>query len=71
MNYKSEIILPENIVLEVIEADAVVKKQTATSSYKPATLERNIKTLVPPFIDVGDKIVISTLDASYVEKAKK
>tara|TARA_Y100001970_G_scaffold154466_1_gene189307 strand:- start:5812 stop:6381 length:570 start_codon:yes stop_codon:yes gene_type:complete len=70
-NKPVSIILPENIILEVIEADAVVKKQTATSSYKPATLERNIKTLVPPFIDVGDKIVISTLDASYVEKAKK
>ena len=63
--------LPTNIECEIENTEGVVKKQTATSSYKPATLERNIKTLVPPFIDVGDKIVISTLDASYVEKAKK
>ena len=56
---------------KVVESDAVVKGQTATSSYKPAVLERNIKTSVPPFIEVGDIVVISTLDSSYVEKAKK
>ena len=63
--------LPSNITLKVIEADAVVKGQTAASSYKPAVLERNIKTSVPQFIEVGDIIVISTIDSSYVEKAKK
>ena len=65
------IILPDHIVFRVIEADAVVKGQTATSSYKPAILERGIKTSVPPFIEVGDEIVINTNDSSYVEKAKK
>ena len=65
------IVLPESITLEVIEADAVVKGQTAASSYKPAILERNIKTSVPPFIGIGDKVVISTNDSSYLEKAKK
>tara|TARA_Y100000741_G_scaffold311357_1_gene255422 strand:+ start:361 stop:930 length:570 start_codon:yes stop_codon:yes gene_type:complete len=64
------IILPDTIKLKVIEADAVVKGQTAASSYKPALLDRNIKTSVPPFIEVGDTIVISTYDLSYVEKAK-
>ena len=63
--------LPDNIKLKVIEADAVVKGQTAASSYKPAILERNIKTLVPPFIEVGDEIIINTNDSAYVEKAKK
>ena len=62
--------LPEHISLKVIEADAVVKGQTAASSYKPAMLERNIKTSVPPFIVVGDEVVISTTDLSYVEKVK-
>ena len=65
------IILPENVSFAVIEADAVVKGQTTTSSYKPAVLERNIKTLVPPFIEVGDIVVINTSDTSYVEKGKK
>jgi elongation factor P len=65
------IILPDHVSFAVIEADAVVKGQTATSSYKPAILERNIKTSVPPFIEVGDVIIINSDDASYVEKAKK
>jgi len=65
------VVLPEHITFEVIESDAVIKGQTAASSYKPALLERNIKTSVPPFIQVGDKVVISTYDNSYLEKAKK
>ena len=64
------IILPDNIKLKVIESDAVVKGQTAASSYKPALLERGIKTTVPPFIQVGDTVVVSTSDATYIEKAK-
>ena len=63
--------LAGNIVLKVVETEGVVKGQTAASSYKPATLERGIKTSVPQFISVNDKIVISTIDSSYVEKAKK
>ena len=70
-NQPVSIELPYNVTLKVIETESVVKRQTAVSSYKPAVLERNIKTLVPPFIDVGDKIVINTTDSSYVEKAKK
>jgi len=65
------IILPDHVSFKVVESDAVVKGQTATSSYKPAILERNIKTSVPPFIEIGDEIIINTIDASYVEKAKK
>ena len=65
------ILLPDHVSFAVVESDAVVKGQTATSSYKPAVLERDIKTLVPPFIEVGDVIVINTHDCSYVEKAKK
>ena len=65
------IILPEQVTLKVIESDPVVKGQTAASSYKPAVLEKNIKTSVPPFIEVGDEVVINTNDSSYVEKAKK
>ena len=53
-SYESQpvsIILPDHVNLSVVEADAVVKGQTAASSYKPAILEKGIKTLVPPFID--------------------
>ena len=65
------IILPDHISFKVVEADAVVKGQTAASSYKPAILERGIRTSVPPFIETGDEIIINTSDSTYVEKAKK
>ena len=65
------IALQDSIKLEVIDTEAVVKGQTATSSYKPALLKGNIKTAVPPFIENGDFILINTQDASYIEKAKK
>lgn len=62
--------LPEHLILEVVEADAVVKNQTASSSYKPAKLENGVRVLVPPFIENGDKIVVRTEDDTYVERAK-
>ena len=60
----------ETVVLEVTEADPVVKGQTAASSYKPAVLSNGVKTMVPPFVTTGEKIVVKTDDASYVERAK-
>jgi elongation factor P len=62
--------LPASVVLEIVEADPVVKGQTATSSYKPAKLSNGVKTMVPPFIETGERIVVRTEDASYVERAK-
>jgi elongation factor P len=62
--------LPPTVVLEVVEADPVVKGQTAASSYKPARLSNGVKTSVPPFIETGEKIVVRTEDGSYVERAK-
>ena len=62
--------LPPSVTLEIIEADPVVKGQTATSSYKPAKLSNGVKTMVPPFIEAGERIVVRTDDASYVERAK-
>ncbi len=65
------ILLPDNVTLKVEETEAVVKGQTAASSYKPAILTGGIKTSVPPFISTNDFIVVNTSDASYVEKVKK
>ena len=62
--------LPATVVLQIVEADPVVKGQTAASSYKPAMLSNGVKTLVPPFIETGERIVVRTEDASYVERAK-
>jgi len=62
--------LPDHVTLEVIEADAVVKGQTASSSYKPAVLDNGVKILVPPHIGTGTRIVVNTADVTYVERAK-
>jgi len=62
--------LPETVVLEVVEADAVVKGQTASSSYKPAVLENGVKILVPPHVESGTRVVVRTEDSTYVERAK-
>ena len=62
--------LPDTVVMEVVEADAVVKGQTASSSYKPAILENGERVMVPPHIESGTRIVVRPEDASYVERAK-
>jgi elongation factor P len=62
--------LPDTVVLRVVEADAVVRGQTAASSYKPALLENGVRVMVPPFIETGTRIVVSTADRAYVERAK-
>jgi elongation factor P len=62
--------LPDTVVAEVVEADAVVKGQTASSSFKPAVLDNGVKVLVPPHIAAGTRIVVNTADGSYVERAK-
>lgn len=62
--------LPQKVVVEVEETEPVVKGQTASSSYKPSTCTGGIRVMVPPHIGVGTRIVITTEDNSYVERAK-
>jgi len=62
--------LPQRAVLEVTETEPTVKGQTASSSYKPALLSNGVRTMVPPHIAVGTRIVVMTADGSYVERAK-
>jgi len=62
--------LPETVIMKIVEADAVVKGQTASSSYKPAKLENGVRVMVPPHIESGTRIVVNTADATYVERAK-
>ena len=60
--------LPKHLEFEIIETDGVVKGQTASSSYKPAVIQNNIKIQVPPFINQGDKVVIESASRDYVKK---
>ena len=62
--------LPQRVTLEVVETEPVTKGQTASSSYKPATVDNGLRVMVPPHIGVGTRIVINTEDNSYVERAK-
>lgn len=62
--------LPARVTLEITETEPVVKGQTASSSFKPATLSNGAKTMVPPHIGVGTRVVVMTEDGSYVERAK-
>ncbi|UTW54980.1 elongation factor P [Kordiimonas sp. SCSIO 12610] len=61
--------LPEKVTLEVTETEPVVKGQTASSSYKPALLENGLRVGVPPFVNAGDRIVVSTSEREYVSRA--
>jgi len=62
--------LPRLATFEVVETEPSVKGQTASSSYKPAVLSNGVKTMIPPYITVGTRIVILTEDGSYQERAK-
>ena len=52
------------------EADPVVRGQTASSSYKPGKLDNGRRVMIPPYIEAGTRIVVSTADGSYMERAK-
>ena len=62
--------LPAQVVMEVVEAEPVVKGQTASSSYKPAILENGERVMVPPHIETGTRIVVNPEEGTYVERAK-
>ena len=62
--------LPQRVTFEIVEADPVVKGQTASSSFKPAKLSNGARVMVPPHIGAGTRVVVMTADGSYVERAK-
>ena len=61
---------PQRITVEIAETEPVVKGQTASSSYKPATTTNGIRVMVPPHIGVGTRVVINTEDNSYQGRAQ-
>ncbi len=63
------IALPDQVILEVSETEPVVKGQTAANSFKPAILSNGVRTNVPPFVGVGERLVINTEDGTYVKRA--
>ncbi|MFZ5609344.1 MAG: elongation factor P [Pseudomonadota bacterium] len=61
--------LPEHVTLAVAETEPVVKGQTAASSYKPALMDNGVRVMVPPFVNVGDRVIVATADSTYVRRA--
>ena len=62
--------LPDSAIFEIVEADPVIKGQTATTSYKPALLSNGVRIMVPPHIEAGTRVVVKLEDGVYVERAK-
>jgi elongation factor P len=62
--------LPEQVEATIVEADAVVKGQTASSSYKPALLDNGVRVMVPPHITAGTRIVVDVYNQEYVRRAE-
>lgn len=62
--------LPNQIAAKIVEADAVVKGQTASSSYKPAILDNGVRVMVPPHISAGTRIIVDVYAQEYVKKAE-
>ena len=61
--------LPQHVEAEVVEADAVVKGQTASASYKPAVLDNGVKIMVPPHVTAGTRVIVDTGEFTYVKRA--
>jgi elongation factor P len=62
--------LPQQVTLVITEAEPTIKGQTAASSYKPAMLENGVRVMVPPFISVGERIVVDTAEVAYIRRAE-
>lgn len=64
------ITIPQKVTLEIVDTEPVVKGQTASGSFKPAMLSNGVRTMVPTHVVTGTRIVVNTVDGSYVERAK-
>jgi elongation factor P len=62
--------LPQKVTLEIVETEPAMKGQTASGSFKPAKLSNGVRTMVPTHITTGTRVVVSTADGSYTERAK-
>lgn len=62
--------LPETVTLVILETEPTVKGQTATSSFKPATLENGVRVMVPQFVGAGESIIVNTADGTYARRAE-
>jgi elongation factor P len=62
--------IPQKVTLEIVDTEPAMKGQTASGSFKPAMLSNGVRTMVPTHIVTGTRVVVTTADGSYVERAK-
>ena len=60
---------PNFVTLEVTDTEPGFKGDTASNTYKPATLETSLEISVPLFISIGDKVRVDTRSGEYMERA--
>ena len=60
--------LPNQVTCKIESTDVALKRQTVSSSYKPAVLSNGLNIQVPPFIEAGDEVVIDTRNLEYIKK---
>ena len=60
--------LPNQVKCKIQNTDAALKGQTVSSSYKPAILDNGLNIQVPPFIEVGDEVIVDTRNLEYIKK---
>ena len=60
--------LPNQVTCKIESTDVALKGQTVSSSYKPAKLDNGLNIQVPPFVEIGDEVVIDTRNLEYVKK---
>ncbi|MEG2908867.1 MAG: hypothetical protein RR945_06550 [Erysipelotrichaceae bacterium] len=73
MKYENEILsiqLPDQVVLQIIFAENAVQGNTVQTAMKKATLVTNFQIEVPQFIKTDDKVIVKTIDGSYVGREK-
>lgn len=61
------VVLPDKVVLEIVDTTPAVKG--SSTDRKKAVLETGLEITVPAFMEIGTKVIISTIDGSYVSRA--
>ena len=60
--------LPNQVTCKIESTDVALKGQTVSSSYKPAKLDNGLNIQVPPFVEIGDEVIIDSRSLEYVKK---
>jgi elongation factor P len=63
--------LPKTVELRVVETEPSVKGATAAAQFKPALLDTGLKLTVPPFVNVGDIVLVDTEETKYLSRVNK